>query len=320
MRALASPAYGPLESLKVIDVPLPDPGPDQVRIRVHASALNPADFKSITGEAKILHASVFPMVVGFDFSGVIDALGKNVSGLERGDEVFGHLPYGRATRLGSFAEFTLANATALAKKPVGIAHTIAAASATSGLTALQSLRDIGKLKSGGRVIVIGASGGVGSVAVGVAQKLGARVTAICATHAVDFVTDLGADEVIDRSKFSFLQSAQGPFNVIFDTAAASSWKASHHLIEKGGAYVTTLPSIAFLWDKLASLFTSTRTHFVIVKPRAQDFDQLGIWLSQRLKVPIFQTVKVKDVAVGLKRLQGGGVHGRIAVDVIGGWD
>ncbi len=320
MRALVSPAYGPLESLKIIDLPTPEPGPGQVRIRVLASALNPADFKSITGEAKILHARIFPMVVGFDFSGVVDALGKNVSSLKQGDEVFGHLPYGRATRLGAFAEYTLANANALAKKPAGISHTIAAASATSGLTALQSLRDIGKLASGGRVLIIGASGGVGSVAVGVAQKLGTRVTAICATHAVNFVTDLGADEVIDRLKVDPLQTARGPFNVVLDTAAAYSWKSTRHIIEKGGAYVTTLPSIAFLWDKLASIVTPTRAHFVIVKPHSQDFDLLGSWLSQGLKVPIFQTVKVKDVADGLKRLQAGAVHGRIAVDVAGGWD
>ena len=103
MRALATPAYGPLESLRIVDLPLPEPGPGHVRIRVHASALNPGDAKTVTGETKILHARVFPMVVGFDFSGVVDALGKNVSGFERGDEVFGHLPYGRATRLGAFA-------------------------------------------------------------------------------------------------------------------------------------------------------------------------------------------------------------------------
>jgi NADPH:quinone reductase-like Zn-dependent oxidoreductase len=260
------------------------------------------------------------MVVGFDFSGVIDVLGKNVSGFEQGDEVFGHLPYGRATRLGAFAEFTLANATVLAKKPAGIVHTLAAASATAGLTALQSLRDIGKVVSGGRVLIIGASGGVGSVAVGVALKLGARVTAICATHAVDFVKELGAEEVIDRLKVSPLQTARGPFNVVFDTAAASSWKASRHLIEKGGAYVTTLPTLTFFRDMLLSLVTSTRARFVIVKPRAQDLDLLGSWLMQGLKVPIFQTVKIKDVAAGLKRLQAGAVRGRIAVDVAGGWD
>jgi len=320
MHALVSPAYGPLESLKIVDLPMPEPGPGQVRIRVHASALNPADFKSITGEAKILHARVFPMVVGFDFSGVVDALGKYVSGLTLGDEVFGHLPYGRATRLGTFAEYTLAKATALAKKPAEIPHTIAAASATAGLTALQSLRDIGKLISNGRVLVIGASGGVGSVAVGVAQKLGARVTAICATHAVDFVKELGADEVIDRLKVSPLQAASGPFDLVFDTAAASSWQASRHLIERGGAYVTTLPTPAFFRDKLASILTTTHAHFVIVKPRAQDFDLLGSWLKHGLKVPIFQTVKIKDVAAGLKRLQAGAVHGRIAVDIANGWD
>jgi NADPH:quinone reductase len=320
MRALASPAYGPLESLKIIDLPIPEPGPGQVRIRILMSALNPADFKSVTGEMKILHAGVFPMVVGFDFSGVIDALGKNVSGLKQGDEVFGHLPYSRATRHGTFAEYTLANANALAKKPAGISHTIAASSATSCLTALQSLRDIGKLALGGRVLVVGASGGVGSVAIGVAQKLGGRVTAICATHAVDFVKELGADEVIDRLKVDPLQTVRGPFNVVFDTAAAFSWKLTRHFIEKGGAYVTTLPSLIFFRDKLVSIISSTRAHFVIVKPRTQDLDLLGSWLGLGLKVPIFQTVKVKDVAAGLKRLQEGKVQGRIAVDVAGGWD
>ena len=320
MRALASPAYGLLESLKIIDLPIPEPGPGQVRIRVLMSALNPADFKSVTGEMKILHAGVFPIVVGFDFSGVVDALGKNVSGLKQGDEVFGLLPYSRATRHGTFAEYTLANADALAKKPAGISHTIAASSATSCLTALQSLRDIGKLVSGGHVLIIGASGGVGSVAVGVAQKLEARVTAICSTHAVDFVNDLGADEVIDRLKVDPLQTARGPFNVVFDAAGAYSWKSTRHLIENGGAYVTTLPSLTFFRDKLVSVVSSTHAHFVIVKPRAQDLDLLGSWLGQGLKVPIFQTVKVKDVAAGLKHLQAGAVHGRIAVDVANGWN
>ncbi len=137
MRVLASPAYGPLESLRIIDLPQPEPGPGQVRIHVHASALNPADGRTITGKTKILHAGGFPMVVGFDFSGVVDALGKNVLGLKQGDEVFGHLPYGRATRLGAFAEYTLAKANALAQKPKDVSHTIVAASATAGLTALQ---------------------------------------------------------------------------------------------------------------------------------------------------------------------------------------
>ena len=320
MRALALPARGPLESMKIIEMPIPDPGPGQVRIRVLASSLNNADYKSLTGATKILHSSAFPMVVGYDYSGVIDALGGYIPGIKPGDEIFGHLPYSRATRFGTFAEFTLVNANEFAKKPAGISHSLAASSATSCLTALQSLRDVGKLTSGGSVLVIGASGGVGSAAIGVAQKLGARVTAICSTHAVDFVKELGADEVIDRLKVNFLQAARGPFSVVFDTAAAYSWKASRHLLEKGGAYVTTLPSLAFFRNKLASIFTSPRAHFVIVKSRAGDLDLVGSWLGTGLKVPIFQTIKVKDAAAGLKRFQAGAVHGRITVDVAGGWD
>src|SRR6266851_378486 len=176
MRAIAAPSYGDLNQLKLITLPIPAPGSEEVRVRVHASALNPADYKVVLGTLKFLHARNFPLVVGYDFSGTIDALGPGVTPWKVGDEVFGFLPYGPGNRRGAFAEMLISRTDELAQKPSGVSHLIAAAAATPGVTALQCLRDLGRLQgAGGRVLVTGVSGGVGPLAVGIARRLGANV-------------------------------------------------------------------------------------------------------------------------------------------------
>lgn len=319
MRAMAIPSYGPVEQMKLVELPAPEPGPGRVRIRVHASAVNRADQKVATGASKILHGRNFPMVLGYDFSGVVDRVGAGVATLAEGDEIFGFLPYSGANKLGAFAEYTVSTASGLTRKPAGVSHAVAAAAATSGITALQSLRDLGRLPSGGRTLIIGASGGVGTLGIGVAMKLGAEVVAVCATQEVDFVRGLGADQVIDRKKGDPLQIAKGPFDVVFDAAAAASWSATRHLLGKGGVYVTTLPGPALVLHLGLSLFTATRAKMVIVKNRAEDLALLGRWLTEGMKVPIDSTVPVRDVVEGIRRMAAGDMRGRIGVDVIGGF-
>jgi NADPH:quinone reductase len=319
MRAMAIPSYGPVEQMKLVELPTPEPGPGHVRVRVHASAVNPSELKVATGEVKFLHGRTFPMVLGYDFSGVIDRVGAGVATVAEGDEVFGFLPYSGSNKLGAFAEYTVSAASGLARKPASASHAVAAAAATPAITALQSLRDLGRLPSGGRTLIIGASGGVGALAVGVAKKLGAEVVAVCATHAVDFVKELGAEVVIDRKKEDPLRVAKGPFDVVFDAAAVSSWSATRHLLGKGGVYVTTLPGPAIVFHLGLSLFTATRAKIVIVKSRTDDLALVGRWLTEGLKVPIDSTVPVRDVVAGIKRLAAGEMRGRISVDVIGGF-
>ena len=319
MRAMAIPSYGPVEQMKLVELPIPAPGPGQVRVKVHASAVNPSESKVATGASKILHGRNFPMVLGYDFSGVVDRVGAGVAAVAEGDEVFGFLPYSGSNKLGAFAEYTVSTASGLTRKPAGVSHAVAAAAATPAVTALQSLRDLGRLPSGGRTIIIGASGGVGALGIGVAKKLGAQVVAVCATHAVDFVRGLGADLVIDRKRDDPLKTAKGPFDVVFDVAAVSSWSATRHLLGKGGVYVTTLPGPAIVFQLGLSLFTATRAKMVIVKNRADDLALLGVWLTEGLKVPIDSTVPVRDVVTGIKRMAAGELRGRISVDVIGGF-
>lgn len=318
MHAVATSSYGPIDGLKVMDLPTPEPRAGQVRVAVHTAAVNPADEKTLTGTMKLLHGRSFPMVVGYDFAGVVDAVGDGVTSVSKGDAVFGFKPYAGSTKQGTFAERVVCDEGTLARRPDGCTPTQAAAVATAGATALQSLRDLGRLSTGGRVLVIGAAGGVGSLAVGVAQKLGAQVTAVCSTSTVDFVKGLGAQEVIDRTVDDPLKKAVGPFDVVFDAASAHSWASTRHLLKPGGTYVNTLPGVVILHMAL-SVFTSTRARFVMVKPTPGDLALLGRWVVEGMQVPVDSTFPVRDVVKGIQRMAAGGVRGRITVDVLDGW-
>jgi NADPH:quinone reductase len=317
MRVMATKQYGPLEQLQVLELPTPEPGPGEVQVRVCASALNPADYKVILGTMKFLHGRNFPLVVGYDFSGTIEALGPGVVGqVKVGDDVFGFLPYGMGNRRGAFAETLIAKVEELALKPASVSHFQAAAAATVGLSALQSLRDLGRLgKPGSRVLITGVSGGVGSIAIGIARRLGASVAGLGSGKGLELARQLGAETVIDRKSQDAVSVAQGPFDVVFDSAASYRWSQWKALLKPGGAYVTTLPSLTFGVDLIASLFSMTRTRFLMVKSKAADLQLLGEWLADGLEVHLDSTIPVWDVANGLARLKKGEVLGRVAVDV-----
>lgn len=327
MKAMVVDAFGSVEDLHEADLPEPEPGRGEVRVRVRASCANHADTKAITGEVKLMHSGGFPRVVGYDLSGVVDAVGSGVDDLAPGDEVFGHLAYSRETKLGAFAEYTVASAGSLALKPEAISHETAAASATAGLTALQALRDLGGLgghederRPGGdgggtgrrHALVVGASGGVGSLAVGVARRLGALVTAIASASSAEFVRSLGADEVIERDR-SDPFAGSDRYDVVFDTPAVHSYGRWAHRLKPGGSYVTTLPSLSFVTGKLRSWLSGKGCHLVIVKSRRADLELLGRWIVDGLPVPIEETYPLERVGEALKRLQHGGMHGRLAI-------
>lgn len=318
MKAMAASAYGPLEGLGQIEVPLPTPGRGEVRVRVVASALNPADYKVLLGTMKFLHGRNRPLIVGYDFSGTVDAVGPEVTARSVGDEVFGFLPYGPFNKRGAFAQALIAKCEEIASKPKGISHETAAAAATTGLTAIQSMRDLGQLPaSGGQVLVTGASGGVGSISVGVANKLNASVTAVGSGMGLEIARRLGAASVLDRTQADLPGNIHEQFDVVFDAAAAFRWRKWRGTLKTGGAFVTTLPSFAFAVDKAASLFARTRVHFVNVKSRPADLELLAGWLEEGLEVPLATSIPVRDLAKGLAQLQKAG--GRISVRVADGF-
>ena len=317
MKAMAADGYGPLDRLRPISIPLPVPGKGEVRVRVHASALNPADYKVLLGTLKFLHARNRPLVVGYDFSGVIDAVGPGVTTFTVGQGVFGFLPYSPGNKQGAFAEALIARVDRITAKPASVSHQQAAAIATPGATCIQAMRELGKLRKGQHVAITGASGGVGLLAVAIAKRLGASVTAIGSGPGLQLAKAAGADHVIDRKVNAVPGSLKGSFDLVFDPAAVHRWAHWKRLIKPKGHFVTTLPSMGFLADKLTSLASSHGVHWVNVKADAAHLELLGQWLADGLVVHVDHVVEVRNVASSLERLHRGGVLGRIVVDVPG---
>ena len=319
MRAMTLPRASRPAAFETRTVERPAPGPNQIEVRVQSAALNPADLKVARGDffARVLHARVSPLVVGYDYAGIVERVGEGTTARRPGDAVFGFLPYSSKTRTGTFAEHVVVDASITALRPDRVPAEIAAASATPGVTAIHALRDHGRLRAGQRVLIIGASGGVGTVAIGVAKRLGAHVTGLCSAHAVELVQMLGADEVVDRARQH--PRDLGTFDVILDVAAAYSYASLRRALAPRGAYVTTLPSAAFAASALLALFSSRRNRFVAVRPVSADLELLASWLGDGMRVPIDSRFPVRELGPALDRLGRGTMRGRIGIDVEGGF-
>lgn len=320
MRAMCLESYGSIDRPVQRDLPTPVPKKGQVRVKVCASALGPADYKVGQGDNKFLHGRKFPMVLGYDFSGVVDSVGPGDSRWKIGDPVFGFLPYGPGNNQGAFSEFLIAQTDQIARKPSNVSHAQAAASATSALTALQSLRDLGKLPlANAKVLITGVSGAVGSTAILVAQKLGARVTALGSKNGLELARRLGAVATLDRSDQNIVEKARGPFDVVFDPAAAYRWSQWRSKLKDNGAFVTTLPSMAFVSDKLRSVLSRSSVGLAYVKSTGDDLETLAGWLGAGFEVPIDSTYPVNEVAAAFARYQQGVALGRIVIAVENGF-
>src|SRR6266567_848065 len=214
MKAIINCDYG-LSHLKLENIEKPVPNDDQVLVRVHAASVNPYDWHFIEGTPKIIRLMGVGLRkpkdtrVGVDFAGTVEAVGKNVTNFKPGDEVFG----GRG---GAFAEYVCPRANrAVALKPANVTFEQAASVNIAGVTALQAVRDKGKVEAGQRVLINGASGGVGTFAVQIAKSFGAEVTGVCSTRNLDMVRSLGADHLIDYTKEDFTKGEQR-YDVILD--------------------------------------------------------------------------------------------------------
>ena len=220
MKAVVYCDYG-VANLKLEDVEKPTPTDDQLLVRVRAASINPYDWHFVEGTPYVMRAMGVGLRkpkdthLGVDFAGTVEAVGKNVTQFKAGDEVFG----GRG---GAFAQYVCPRATrAVALKPANVSFEEAASVNIAGITALQALRDKGKVQPGQKVLINGASGGVGTFAVQIAKSLGADVTGVCSTRNVDLVKSLGADHVIDYTKEDFTKSAER-YDVMLDNVGNHS--------------------------------------------------------------------------------------------------
>lgn len=243
MQAIIQDGYGPPERvLRPDQIATPSPGADDVLVRVRATSVNTPDWATVTGVPKVfrlqagLRRPKHP-VRGSDVAGTVEAVGPHVTDLQPGDEVLGSLWGGTMTSQGgTFAHYTVVPATQLVRKPAGLGFEEAAASVMTGLTALVAMRDVGKVRPGTRVLVNGASGGVGTMAVQIAKSLGADVTGVCGTRNVELVRSLGADHVIDYTDQDFTRSPER-YDVILDNVLNHPPKAVARLLASDGVFI-----------------------------------------------------------------------------------
>lgn len=319
MKAIVQTAYGS-EGLELRDTDVPAVEDHQVLIRVHASSVNPAEWYRVTGPifARVADGLFKPKRpgVGGDVAGRIDAVGKDVGDLRPGDEVFGMTG-------AAWAEYAVARATNLARKPANVSFEEAAAVPIAGLTALQALRDHGGVQPGQKVLINGASGGVGTFAVQIAKALGADVTAICSTTKVELVRSLGADRVVDYRQEDFTRRGER-HDLMLDIVGSRPFRQFSRVLTRdasvvivGGPMNRRLGPLPHLGATIASGFLRRRkVKFFIAKPAEEDLAFLAELLEGgKVKPVVERTYELSRVDDALRHLGEGHARGKIVLTV-----
>src|SRR5881392_1183559 len=328
MKAIVYCDYG-LANLKLEEVEKPVPNDDQILVRVRAASVNPYDWHFIEGTPKIMRAMGVGLRkpkdtrVGVDFAGTVEAVGKNPAAagqFKPGDEVFG----GKG---GAFADYVCPRAgRAVALKPANITFEQAASVNIAGITALQALRDKGKVQPGQKVLINGASGGVGTFAVQIAKSFGADVTGVCSTRNLDMVRSLGADHVIDYTKEDFTKGEQR-YDLIFDLVGNHSFSECRRVLNPDGRYVMIGgggpndnrwigPFGRVIQALVVSPFVSQKMGMMMAELKKSDLAILGDMMqSGKVKPVIDRTYKLSDVPAAIAYLEEGHARGKVVITV-----
>jgi NADPH:quinone reductase-like Zn-dependent oxidoreductase len=284
MRAFGFRRYGPPEVLEALEVPLPEPGPGEVLIRVAAAGVNPADWALRGGRLRPFVRLELPFVSGSDVAGVVEEAGEGVTKFVPGEAVYAMT---LTTTGGAYAEYVTVAADSVAHVPSGLSLGEAAAVPLAALTALQALRDKAELATGKHVLINGASGGVGTFAVQISKAMGARVTATCSGRNVELVSGLGADKIIDYTSSDDIAPAGPRYDVVFgavNTLPLLRWRRA---LRPDGKIVTINP----LFEKavvaqLAGAIGRVRLEGVLVRPSGADLETVGAWISDGKVRPV----------------------------------
>lgn len=323
MRAIAYSQYGSPDVLKLATVDKPVVAENGVLINVHATSVNAGDCHLMRGTPLIIRLIYGGLrqpkvkILGFDVAGHVEAVGKDVTQFKPGDEVFGDLS---ECGFGAFAEYVCATESSLLLKPETISFETAAAVPGAALAALQGLRDCGRIQPGQKVLINGASGGVGSFAVQIAKTFGAEVTAVCSAKKIDKVRSLGADHVIDYTHVDVAQ-LDIEYDLILDAAAYRSVFDYFSILKPGGTYVLVGGSTArffqiLLFGSLISTFSRRRVTALASTPNLSDLQCLKDWLVAGAIAPLIdQTYPLKDLSMAMRQLEQRQVVGKIVIQV-----
>jgi NADPH:quinone reductase-like Zn-dependent oxidoreductase len=315
MRAIVRHRYGSPDVLTLEEIEKPVAKDDEVLIRVHATAVTPFDWHFLTGTpyiARMMAGLLKPKhkVLGTDVAGRVEAVGPNTRQFQPGDEVFGH-----SENHGGFAEYVSMPEAELVLKPAGLSFEEAAATPLGAITALICLSDLGQIKSGQKVLINGASGGVGTFAVQVAKWFGAEVTGVCSTTNLKLVRSLGADQVIDYTQEDFTQKG-AHYDLIFDAVAKRSFSDCRRALSPSGIYVTTEFSPTLVLHRMwASVTGSQRILPMTPKGPNREIQNLyeELLKAGKLAPVIDRRYPLSEVAKAFRYYATGHARGRVVI-------
>jgi NADPH:quinone reductase-like Zn-dependent oxidoreductase len=317
MKAIVVSKYGSPDVLELEDVEKPAVADDLALVRVHAASINPADWYGVAGPLIVRPSTGILKPrndrTGIDFAGTVEAVGKDVTHVRPGDEVFG-------AKSGALAEYVSVR-DAVVPKPANISFEEAAAVPVAAITALQGLRDKGKLQAGQKVLINGASGGVGTFAVQIAKALGAEVTGVCSTRNVELVRALGADHVVDYTREDFTRSGER-YDLLLDIAGSKSWSRLRRVLTPEATVVIVgaqkrrvLGPIGHIVRlRLASLRGSQKAVFFIAKTNRADMEILRELLEAgKIKPVVDRRYELSETADAFRYLGEGHARGKVVV-------
>jgi len=316
MKAIVQNAYGSSDVLELAEVDKPAVKENEILVRIHAAAINAGDYFSMRGSPWAARLTVgFPRpknyILGWDAAGTVEEIGKNVTRFKRGDQVFGSC-------LHTFAEYVSAPEDLFALKPANLLFEQAAAVPSAALTALQELRDVGKMQSGYHVLINGASGGVGTFAVQIARAYGAKVTGVCSIKNVDMVRSIGADHVIDYTKQDFTKNKR-TYDLILDNVGNRSFSECRRALKMHGMIIpnTGHAGMAYVFKAFVrSMFIRQQGGMKVTKPNQSDLIILKTLIeSGKVKPVIDRTCPLSKTPEAMDYAEQGHVSGKVVITV-----
>ena len=322
MKAIVYRCYGSPDVLEFEDVEKPTPADNEVLVKVHAASVNPLDWHYMRGSPYLMRLGTGlgapkDSRLGVDFAGTVEAVGKNVTRFKPGDEVFGG-------RSGAFAEYVIVpDDRALALKPSNVTFEQAASAPIAAITALQALRDKGQLKPGQKVLINGASGGVGTFAVQIAKSFGAEVTGVCSTRNVEMVRSIGADHVVDYTKEDYTESGQ-LYDLIIDNVGNHSLLANRRVLNPDGIFVIIggpkgnwlAPLMNPIKALMLSPFVGQEFVMLLAKMDKDDLTILGnLMEAGKVTAVIDRRYRLSEVPAAIRYSEEGHARGKIVIDL-----
>ena len=314
MKNIQYQQYGGPENMQIVEGETPQPGPDEVLVRVKAASINPVDWKVRQGQMRIVTGKSFPRGMGVDFAGTVEATGNEVQGLSKGAAVYGWVGYKTAN---TFGEYAIAKAELCVPKPEGLSFEQAACYGMTGCTAYKSLVELGGLTAGMEVLVNGCTGGVGHFATQIAKAMGATVTGVCGSDDLELAKSLGADRVLNYKTEDVMAGGQR-FDLIFDTPGLMPFPSVKRIMKKRSVFVTVNPGPGVMLAQLTNLFSGKKGKMVITNAKRPYLEALSQFTEAgQLRAVVGKTFPFEEALEAIRFLESGGkVQGK-AVLVMG---